>query len=185
MTVEDPSAVHEATTSRLPVIDQEVAARTESIRDGRPDWPCRKGCDHCCRHLARPPVLTRAEWIRLFVALEALPGAVRAQVHARLEAVAGREDGPVTCPFLDLEAGACRVYAARPVACRTYGYFAVRREGRWCGEIQKAVERGELDDVVWGNQAALDRRLEHSDGPPIALAEWLDEYEAPTSTERR
>jgi Fe-S-cluster containining protein len=35
----------------------------------------------------------------------------------------------IPCPALDLETGACELYQARPVACRTYGP-AVRLDGR-------------------------------------------------------
>ncbi|MFY0578486.1 hypothetical protein ACN28S_33065 [Cystobacter fuscus] len=27
-----------------------VDARASSISEGHDWWPCRKGCDHCCRH---------------------------------------------------------------------------------------------------------------------------------------
>ena len=80
---------------------------------------CRRGCAHCCHAFvsARAPEL-------LFVK-NAIPDRDRAEVDAAVEqahAVTGAlgptERGGMAqaCPML--EAGACRVYAARPMTCR-------------------------------------------------------------------
>ena len=49
-------------TTPLFEIHADIDARVGSIREGRPDWLCGKGCDNCCRRLAEVPLLTRAEW---------------------------------------------------------------------------------------------------------------------------
>ena len=76
---------------------------------------------------------------------------------------------PVTCPLLDTAAGACRVYCARPIACRAYGFYAERGMVLGCGRIEAMPE-----DVVWGNQTALEERLDGL-GPARELAAWLAE----------
>ena len=72
---------------------------------------CRKGCDGCCLHFS----LFWVEALSLAVALHELP---ESQVeHLRGKARAASPDGP--CPLL--ENGACLLYAARPIICRTHG----------------------------------------------------------------
>ena len=51
----------------------DIDARVRHIRATHPDWPCAKGCDACCRQLARMPQLTAGEWELLRPALAALP----------------------------------------------------------------------------------------------------------------
>ena len=41
---------------------QAVELRVLQTTAAHPDWPCRKGCDDCCRSLAAVPTVTRAEW---------------------------------------------------------------------------------------------------------------------------
>lgn len=72
---------------------------------------CRRGCDDCCRHLSLFPV----EGAMLAAAVAGLPAAEAEQVRRR--ARASRPDGP--CPLL--EDGACLLYEARPLICRTHG----------------------------------------------------------------
>jgi hypothetical protein len=72
---------------------------------------CRKGCDGCCLHFS----LFWVEAVSLAVALHELP---KSQIeHIREKARAASPDGP--CPLL--ENGACLLYAARPIICRTHG----------------------------------------------------------------
>ena len=89
-----------------------------------------------------------------------------------MSAVAGQNSAPVVCPLLDEASGACPVYAERPIACRTYGFYVQRGIGLYCQEIKSGVDRGELGDVVWGNQDAVDRSLADS-GETRALDEWF------------
>lgn len=148
---------------RLPVLHEEIDARVAAVVAARPDWPCRRGCDDCCRSLAEPPRITEAEWTLLREAIAALPAERLARVEAAFAArLAGEELR--ACPLL--EDGACSVYAARPLACRTYGFYLGRDGGRWCARIEERVASGACDDVIFGNHDAFASRDERS------LLEW-------------
>jgi Fe-S-cluster containining protein len=82
---------------------------------------------------------------------------------------------PITCPMLDLAAGTCPVYARRPVACRTYGFYVQRDKGLYCRDIQTRVEDGTWADVVWGNHDAIDRQLAGL-GESRALTDWFEHW---------
>lgn len=77
----------------------------------RESLACRRGCDACCRHLT----LFRVEGAALARALESLPTAQAEAVRERARRASA--EGP--CPLL--EEGACLLYAARPLICRTHG----------------------------------------------------------------
>ena len=64
------------------------------------------------------------EFRRIAEAISALPTADRAALRDRL--ITGKDDS--RCPLLD-DAGRCRVYAARPLSCRSHG-LPVQFEGR-------------------------------------------------------
>ena len=131
----------------LRVLHERIASRSEAIASSHGTWPCRRGCDMCCTRLAAVPELTEAEWTLLRPAVEALP----TRVHRRIEALKGAVR-PIVCPFL--EDGACLVYEARPVACRTYGFYVDRDGGQFCGLVDA------LDaEVVWGSGAAVEAEL--------------------------
>ncbi|AJE04935.1 YkgJ family cysteine cluster protein [Geobacter pickeringii] len=72
---------------------------------------CRKGCSDCCRHLSLFPV----EGAALAEAVAALPPAEAEQIRSKARQASS--DGP--CPLL--ADGACLLYAARPLICRTHG----------------------------------------------------------------
>jgi len=96
----------------------ELCARIEG--DFREGIACRRGCDGCCRHLSLFPVEAAA----LAAALAEAPAALAAQIRERARAAG--EDGP--CPLL--KDGACLLYAARPLICRTHGLPLLgRRDG--------------------------------------------------------
>ncbi|NNB89314.1 hypothetical protein [Corallococcus exiguus] len=38
-----------------------VETRAADISGSHDGWPCRRGCDHCCRHLAAPLPITQQE----------------------------------------------------------------------------------------------------------------------------
>jgi Fe-S-cluster containining protein len=80
---------------------------------------CRRGCDACCRHLS----LFWVEGVALAQALDALPEPVAERIRERARQATA--DGP--CPLL--EAGACLLYAARPIICRTHGLPLLTGEG--------------------------------------------------------
>lgn len=145
---------------RLALLDRDTAETAARIVDARPDWPCQRGCDTCCRNLAAPLPLARAEWERIAAELSAPQ---RAAIVARLAE-------PRVCPLLDRESGACTVYAVRPVACRAYGFYVARDGGRWCSLVEDAPEL--TDSVTLGNHERLEQALAAL-GEQRTLAEWL------------
>ena len=136
---------------RLLAIYDAIEARAKATHEAEPSWPCRRGCDHCCRSLAEPMRITRAEWELLRTAI-----GDRSVVS----------DDPRVCPFLDRAEGACRVYAQRPAACRTYGYYVERNEVLGCAQI---LERADAP-IVWGNAESVAQAL---DGEALPLEAWL------------
>lgn len=156
----------------LPRLHADIDARVHSIRESTPDWPCAKGCDGCCHRLADIPTLTEAEWKLLREGLAALPAEQRARIGREIAVLAESTVRPVVCPFLDRETGACPVYAHRPIACRTYGFYVQRDRGLYCQEIESRVASGELAHVVWGNHDAIDHHLTAL-GEKRPLTEWF------------
>ncbi|BDC48493.1 hypothetical protein F183_A08090 [Bryobacterales bacterium F-183] len=140
-------------------IQSSVEHRTQSIRDSHPDWPCRKGCDDCCRSLASEPLLSEPEW-RL------LEPVLTPDLKQRI-ATGANAPRPVTCPLLDLATGACLVYAVRPLACRTYGYYAERDKVLGCYRIEALSDA----PVLWGNHARFDSEAAEL-GSTKPLSEW-------------
>ncbi len=153
-------------------IRDEIEARSRAIADAAPDWPCRQGCDGCCRNLACLPELHDAEWDSIEEGLSALPAAARTAVEAHLIDLADGAPPPYTCPFLDRQAGACRIYLHRPLACRTYGFYVHRGVGSYCTIIRERVERGVYSGVVWGNLETIDTRLDRL-GPRTSMRDWI------------
>lgn len=158
---------------RLKILYDEIESRCAATLETRPDWPCGKGCSACCRALASPLRLVWAEWQRLFEALDDLPQALRESTERRLDALAEQDIRPYTCAFLDLDSGACRVYGARPAACRAYGFYVDRTGGRYCGQIESLLEQDGDEGVIWGNHERLDSRLRSGWGEPLGLQEAL------------
>lgn len=81
---------------------------------------CGEGCYHCCYQKVAttgPEVVHIATWM-----LEHLTAAERAEYVAKLDSIIAErnptEIQPVRCAFLS-EAGACRIYEVRPLACRS------------------------------------------------------------------
>ena len=157
-------------------LHSEIDARVHSIRENHPDWLCGKGCDHCCRRLAEIPQLTAAEWDLLKVGLAGLAPDRLREIGEKMTAIAAQPARPLVCPLLDHITGACPVYAQRPVACRTYGFYAQRDLGLYCGDIESRVADGSLADVVWGNHDAIDRQLADL-GESRPLTEWFAAWE--------
>lgn len=151
---------------RLLAIYDDIDRRARLTSDEHAWWPCRRGCDTCCHRLAEVPRLVRAEWELLREGLDALPPDVRADVDRRIAALATLEQRGalprhVVCPMLDEAEGACRVYAHRPGACRTYGFYVERGIGLHCSMITEAVGARPADEapVVWGNAESVDYAL--------------------------
>lgn len=156
--------------SDLVSIRQAVQARVESMIQARGDWPCRKGCDDCCRRLASIPLVSRREWNEICSALDELPpdAANTARARIRDSAAASR---PFTCPLLDRDSGACIVYSARPVECRTYGFYVERDRVLGCERIEAVA--AEAPEVIWGNHETVGSDL-RSLGDAAPLYEWLN-----------
>lgn len=121
------------------------------------------------------PRLTATEWEWLREGLAALPAALRDEIRAGVAALARTTARPLTCPMLDKSTGACRVYAYRPVACRTYGFYVQRDRGLYCGDIEARVASGGMTEVVWGNHDAVDQRL-GAWGETRSLSEWFERW---------
>lgn len=160
-------------TAKLHQIHADIDARVADIRQGQPDWPCAKGCDRCCRSLADWPQLTAAEWELLKTGLATLPADQLAHIQQTLTAAGPQPPRPVTCPLLDQTTGACPVYAYRPVACRSYGYYVQRGIGLYCDEIRDKADAGHWPAVLWGNHDALDRQLANQ-GEVRSLFDWFE-----------
>jgi Fe-S-cluster containining protein len=96
------------------------------------------------------------------------------EVGQAVAKLAEQSSRPIICPMLDQSAGSCMVYAYRPIACRTYGFYVQRDKGLYCKDIEARVEKGDWSGVVWGNQDAIDRRLS-SLGKVRDLTDWFAE----------
>lgn len=155
----------------------DIDARVAAIRSERPDWLCRQGCQGCCHRLADIPRLSLAEWRLLDEGLALLPSEILRAVAGDVAALAEQSVRPIVCPLLDRASGSCRVYPQRPIACRTYGFYLQRDKGLYCKDIEAQVDNGVLNDVVWGNHDAVDRRLQAL-GETRALTEWFAQREA-------
>ncbi len=164
-------------TSKLTQLHSDIEARVTDIRKNQADWLCRLGCDGCCRRLAEIPQLTAIEWDLLREGLAALPAEQLQQIGEGIQALSLQESRPIVCPLLDQSAGACRVYQHRPVACRTYGFYVQRDQGLYCKDILAQAAAGDLDEVVWGNQDTIDRRLSGL-GELRELTEWFAMWQA-------
>ena len=162
--------------TKLFQIHADIDARVQAIRENRPDWLCGKGCDNCCRRLSEEPQLTAAEWQLLREGLLTLPPERLQKISENIAALAGQQSRPIICPLLDQATGACPVYAQRPVACRTYGFYVQRNLGMYCSDIESRISNGALAEVIWGNHDAIDFQLA-AFGKPLALSEWFKRWE--------
>lgn len=161
----------------LTQLHTDIDLRVQAIREDRSDWLCGKGCDSCCRRLADVPQLTVAEWDLLREGLTALPPERLQEIRRNMAALTGQRSAPITCPLLNLSTGSCPVYAQRPVACRTYGFYVQRDLGLYCHDIESRVADGALADVVWGNHDAIDHRLADL-GEIHALTDWFEHWDS-------
>ena len=157
--------------AKLIQLHVDIDERVQTILGDRSDWLCAKGCDSCCRQLAEVPQLTLAEWDLLREGLQDLTPERRQEVSNNMATLT--QSRPIICPMLDLTAGTCPVYAQRPVACRTYGFYMLRDKGLYCSDIKARVDDGTLADVVWGNHYAIDQQLSGF-GETRSLTDWFE-----------
>lgn len=86
----------------------------------------------------------------------------------RLASAAGR-----VCPLLGAD-DRCLVYDARPIACRTYGFYVAEDgDGRWCRIISA---RSDLADTVLGHEGHVVARLPQK---RRVYVEWLKDRSDP------
>ena len=110
----DPLQNYRSLTARVDALCQRIETEFGA------HLACRKGCDECCRHLS----LFHVEGAALAEALGNRPAAQAASIRRR--ARQSSVDGP--CPLLD--DGACLLYEARPIICRTHGLpLLIRLDG--------------------------------------------------------
>ena len=159
--------------TKLAQLHVAIDVRVQSILEDRSDWLCTKGCDRCCRQLAVVPQLTQAEWDLLREGLQGLSAERLQEISKNMAALS--QSRPITCPMLDLVTGTCPVYAQRPVACRTYGFYVQRDKGLYCHDIETRVDDGTWADVVWGNHDAIDQQLAGL-GESRALNDWFERW---------
>jgi uncharacterized protein len=161
----------------LQLLFDQVAARSAALTLAHPGWPCARGCGACCRSLARVPELSRAEWLLIEAALDALPNAQRSACVEQAHALQLRDqDQRCQCPLFDQSGEICRIYEARPLACRTYGYYAGRSHDAWCDLVERHVTDAR-DRLVLGNLDASEAELARQGGERRSLLAWLAEYE--------
>jgi len=159
----------------------DIDARVRITLAEHPGWLCGKGCGGCCRALADVPQLTAAEWDLLREGLAGLAPEQLRDIERDIATLAGQQARPLTCPLLDQQSSTCLVYAQRPTACRTYGFYVQRDLGLYCHDIEARVANGSLADVVWGNQDAIDHRLAGL-GESRPLTEWFAAGRLPSDT---
>jgi len=150
----------------------DIESRVRATLEAHPGWRCGKGCGGCCRALADVPQLTAAEWGLLREGLAVLAPEQLGDIQCAISALAGQQARPLVCPLLDQQSSTCLVYAQRPTACRTYGFYVQRELGLYCHDLETLVASGSLADVVWGNQDAIDHRLAGL-GETRPLTEWF------------
>ena len=92
----------------------------EMVKRYKPHLACRKGCDLCCQ---RKVSISGVEAYNVAALFRQLPAGVQQAVRKQKS----------SCTFL--VDGACSVYEARPVICRTYGLPSLHRNEKAEAEI--------------------------------------------------
>jgi Fe-S-cluster containining protein len=98
------------------IVDRAMA---DAARRSGPWLVCRLGCTACCMG---PFAITQLDARRLrrgLAELESRDPGRALRIRERAGGFRGDEDEP--CPALDLETGACDLYAWRPITCRAFG----------------------------------------------------------------
>lgn len=169
-------AVNRVTTADqlIQIVDRTMA---EAVRQGGSWLACRIGCYECC---IGPFPITQLDALRLRAGLAELEThdpqrAARVLRRARasverlstefphhpvesvLAADEAAEDEP--CPALDPQTGACDLYAARPITCRTFGP-AVRQPGQQAVAICELCFQGATEQEIAACAVEIDPRLE-------------------------
>lgn len=176
----------ETSRTKLLALYAQIEARVTAIQADHARWPCRRGCDFCCRSLGAMPAWSRAEWEYLWEGFQQLPLPLQADIRAHVARLSAPDTrAPFTCPFLHEKDGSCQVYHHRPAACRTYGFYLEGATGCWCNDIDALSQRLDREQpdqpVIWGNQRTIDQSLERISGAPLSIPEWFAAH-PPTET---
>ncbi len=164
--------------AQLTEVYKEIETRVAQAQRTHPVWPCKKGCDACCRRLAQPPEFTAVEWLRLYQGIQTLPNAIQDDIKEKVAALAHRDETEqsfVVCPLLDEEKGACHVYAHRPAACRMYGFYVSQHNNQWCQLIEDLFQAGDLEGAMLGNHTAMRRLIRQKFGDTRSIVQWWQE----------
>lgn len=157
----------------LSELHENIDMRVKAIRDENSDWLCKMGCDGCCHRLAQIPQLTSAEWLLFQEGFATLSTEKQQEIRQSVATLSTQSPRSIICPMLDKAAGACLIYAYRPVACRTYGFYVERDKGLYCHDIEVSVADGALNQVVWGNHDTINRYLDKL-GDKRDLVAWFE-----------
>ena len=117
-------------------IDEEI----EEDEEAGQGPACAAGCSACC-HI--PVSATAADVASLLDWLQSQPADVRDDVARRVDEGLPRVTGAaprgvLACPILDVDAGTCRAYEVRPLACR----------GCFSDDASQCVPGGEISAFV-------------------------------------
>ena len=157
----------------LSELHENIDMRVKAIRDENSDWLCKMGCDGCCHRLAQIPQLTSAEWALFQEGFATLSTEKQQEIRQSVATLSTQSPRSIICPMLDKATGACLIYAYRPVACRTYGFYVERDKGLYCHDIEASVAEGALNNVVWGNHDTINRHLDKL-GDKRDLVAWFE-----------
>lgn len=144
----------------LPRLEEGIRSFTEAM-DDIPAVPigCAKGCDWCCRQPVEATIPEAIAAARILLADQGDPRRAKAAEVAAFDIerrAAGAEVPIRPCPFLGPEDGACTIYAARPMACRSY----LAPEPDRCRDAFAALAEGRVSDQA--NSYIWPRYLGHA-----------------------
>jgi len=135
----------------------------EAVRTSGSWIACRIGCHECC---LGPFPITQLDALRLRAGLAELEtreaeraARVLSRARAAVECTLDEEDEDEPCPALDPDTGACDLYAARPLTCRTFGP-AVREPGGDSVAVCELCFRGASDEEIAACAVEIDPSLE-------------------------
>jgi len=100
----------------LDAVDGKCAAQERELAG---QIACKAGCHHCCRRI---PTVLPIEWAWIRESAKVHDGSIESTLRSDLH------PGEPLCGHLDSQ-GLCRIYAARPLICRTHGLLILSDEG--------------------------------------------------------
>ncbi|HEV3332707.1 MAG TPA: YkgJ family cysteine cluster protein [Bryobacteraceae bacterium] len=166
------------------IVDRTMA---EAVRKGGSWIACRIGCHECC---IGPFPITQLDAVRLREGLTELKtreperaARVLHRAHVYVDHLtAAFPDNPLEaaltvdeaaenefCPALDPATGACDLYAARPITCRTFGP-AVRFPGEPAARVCELCFHGATDDEIIACSVEIDTAPEAGGETIVAFA---------------